>query len=117
MSIFQTVTLSWGDKNYEIASDNVLSLIAIIEEHIRVVELHDSSRGVPLVKLSRAYAAALNYAGCAEATPELVYESIYKTGGDGPQLALNAIMMLMLPKSVLDDIESKNDLDSDVEKT
>jgi len=96
MAIFEDVTLGYGGDEFTVKHDEVMKLIAKIEDVISLTELTRDG-GPRLTRLSEAYAVALNYAGC-KVTIEDVYASLF--GGDGSasaQAAVTGLLMLMLP--------------------
>jgi len=78
MSRFEEVGLTWGDKEYKVAPDKIMGLIESIETVITMEEINQmlSSGGIRRAQVSRAYRAALNYAG-AKFTDEEVYNSFF----------------------------------------
>jgi hypothetical protein len=78
MSRFEEVGLTWGDKEYKVAPDHVMGLIESIETVITMEEINQmlSSGGIRRAQVSRAYRAALNYAG-ANVSAEEVYNSFF----------------------------------------
>lgn len=75
MAIMQPVTLTWAGKEYIVAADKVMRLIAVVEDQISLGELL-RDKGAPLAKLASAYAAALTYAGCKVAADD-VYSDMF----------------------------------------
>ena len=94
MSVFQDITFSHKGKDYKIKSNQVMKLIAMIEDVITLQELTTQPR---LSRLAEAYTVALNYAG-AELSIDEVYASLF---GDGGQERISAsitnLVMMMLP--------------------
>ena len=99
MSVFQDVELTWKGAQHTVPANRVMGLICEIEEHITLAELL-SEKGAPMGRLAKAYAAALKYAG-APATPELVYESLFKDSHQNIPEAVNGLLSMMLPPSTL----------------
>lgn len=97
MSIFSSVTLLWKGEEYIVPPDRVMGLIAVVEEEISIIELNRKN-GAPLVKLSRAFSAALNYAGKVEAE-ENVYKTFFALSKDENTIPMvvNALLMMMVP--------------------
>ena len=101
MSRFQPIDLVWNGKTYTIPANRMLGAIARIEEHLTLSELADQQGGgksvrvrVPLVKLSMAFAAVLEYAGAKGVDAEEVYCSIFE-GGDTAGVAQTSVMALL----------------------
>lgn len=80
MSRFEEVGLQWGGKEYKVAPDAVMGLIESIETIITMEEINHmlESGGIQRVKVSRAYRAALNYAG-ANVSADDVYASLFES--------------------------------------
>lgn len=97
--IFKTVTLTWKGKTYEVAPDQVMRLIAQIEDVITLTELLNP-RGRPLAKISMAYGAALRYAG-AQVRDDEIYESMFTSGvsAEASASAVSGLLSMMLPPS------------------
>lgn len=107
-SVFDDITLSWGDENYTVPADRVMGLLARIDSHITFSELNNPN-GVPVAKLSNAYSAALAYAG-ANVPPEKIYYEFFNSGSDATTTAIAGLMTMMIPPGHL---QSKNDKDQD----
>lgn len=102
MSIFNSVTLTWKNKEYTIPPTQVLRAIAIVEDQVTLHELMQyQSRGtVPLSKLSGAFASVLRFAG-AKVTDEEVYAAMFT--GDGAAstgTAISALLLMMVPQNI-----------------
>lgn len=96
MSIFQPVTLKWNDDEYVIPANQVMGLIAQIEDAITLNELL-GKKGAPLGRVAMGYGAALRYAG-ARVTDEEVYQSMF--GGESGatvQAAVTGLLTMMIP--------------------
>jgi hypothetical protein len=97
MSLFEEVGLRWAGEEYIVPSDKVMGLIEVIEDIITIEEM--TRDGIKRAKLSRAFSAALRYAG-AKVTQEQVYESLFgaeklaSTSG-----AVMGLLALMIPPS------------------
>jgi hypothetical protein len=97
MSIFQDITFSHKDKDYKIKSNQVMRLIAMIEDVITLQELTTQPR---LSRLAEAYTVALNYAG-ADLSIDEVYASLFGDGGSAriTEAVTNLVMMMLPPDS------------------
>lgn len=106
MSVFEDITLGFAGDEYTVKSNQVMKLIAMIEEVISLREL--SQEGGPrLTRLAEAYKVALNYAG-AEVTTEQVYESLFGNGGaNNVANVIQSLIMMMLPPSTYNPPEEK----------
>ncbi len=105
MSMFEPITLKWGDRDYIIKSDAVMEAVARIEEHVTMEELHAAlkGKGIKRVDLARAFASVLRYAG-ANVTDEEIYAGMFKADkGNTVMTALLTLMAMMVPPSVLAD--------------
>jgi hypothetical protein len=114
VAIFEEVQLDWNGKTYSIPRNNVLRLIAQMEDVVTLGRLHEfmTTGQIPLGKVSRAFAIALRFAG-ARVTDEEVYAGMFSAGGVELQArALQAIQVLqglMIPPERLRDTEGKSD--------
>ena len=96
MSIFEEVSLSWGGAEYVVPADKVMGLIEVIEEHITLEELN--SKGLKRAHISKAYAAALVYAGARGATQEKVYNMFFNASNSVDITnIITALLMLIIP--------------------
>jgi len=96
MSIFEEVGLKWDGVEYVVPADKVMGLVETIEDIITLEELH-SSAGVKRMKLARAFAAALSYAG-AKVSADEVYTGMFGSkAGISTGSAITAILSLMIP--------------------
>lgn len=96
MSIFQPVTLKWNGDEYIVPANQVMGLIAQIEDAITLPELL-GKKGAPLGRVAMGYGAALRYAG-ARVTDEQVYQGMF--GGDSSttiQAAVTGLLSMMIP--------------------
>jgi hypothetical protein len=98
MSIFQELVLTWKGVDYRVAPDNMLRLIAQVEDVITLNELYNYSQkgAAPLSKLSLAYGLMLRYAG-AKVQDEEVYRAIATGKDKAATTATQSILMMMLP--------------------
>lgn len=97
MSLFKDVTLVWKGDEYVVPSENVMKLIAKVEDCITLAQL-TSDNGVPPAKLSMAYAVALRHAGCRNVTQEDIYKSLFVNGNaQNISDAVGSLIMLMIP--------------------
>jgi hypothetical protein len=102
MSTFQTVTLHYDDKVYEVEPKRVLGLIDTIEQYVTLEQLCPGPRGYRRASIANAYCAALQYVGCVTATPEKVYASLFDdTTMERLGATVNALIMLMVPPEKL----------------
>lgn len=105
MAVFEEVKLTWKGREYSIPPDQVLRLIAKVEDIIPFAELASiSPRKVPFARIAAAYGAMLRHAGAA-VTDEEVYEGMWAGGGkDLKRLAVTAVLTLqalMVPPAAL----------------
>ena len=112
-SIFQEVTLRWGDKDYVVPPDRVMRAIALIEDHVTINQLSEATSGgkMPLVKISAAYAVVLRYAG-ANVSDEDVYDGMFNGAGQMHVKMMSAIaglMGLMIPPGKIVELSKKED--------
>lgn len=94
--IFEEVGLSWNGQEHTVPADKVMGLIDAVEEHITIDELLGS--GIRRVKLARAFAAALRYAGATKVSVDDIYTALF---GDGALKTttetINLLLTLMVP--------------------
>lgn len=101
-TIFEPVTVGWGDQTKIIPADRVMGVIRRIEKHITMKELvvmQQSRDTIPLAVVSDAYAEVLNYAGFASITADEVYQSLFSRheATERIMMAVLTLMNLMLP--------------------
>jgi hypothetical protein len=115
MSQLKPVALEFKGETYEVTSDDgIWGLIETIEGVITLQELVEkvNTPGMPWARIFRAYAAALNYAGC-KTTPMEVRGECQNIKGEvvsgmaGLPVSLIAILALAMPPldSELRDLE------------
>lgn len=98
MAIFQDITLTWKGEDYTVKSNQVMRLIAVVENEVTLDDL--SKPQPPLAKISMGYAVALQYAGCRHVIADDVYAALFD--GETAQVAVTAVeslMMIMVPPS------------------
>lgn len=100
MSIFEQITVKWKEKVYHIPPDQVMQLIAKVENVVTLSELSACAQNktLPLAKLSQAFGIVLRHAG-ASVSDEEVYGGMFE-GGDmaiNAQAAVSAILVMMIP--------------------
>ena len=106
MSVFEDITLGFAGEEYTVKSNQVMKLIAMVEEVITLRELSQDG-GPRLTRLAEAYKVALNYAG-ADVTVEQVYESLFGNGGaNNVAQVIQSLIMMMLPPSTYNPPETK----------
>lgn len=98
MSIFDPVSIGWKGYEYRVASDEVMGLVEVIEEHITLDELAEDN--VKRSRLANAYASVLRYAGCKEANlEEQVYLTFFDdTRGLSTVQKVDDLLRMMVPK-------------------
>lgn len=104
MPIFEDVRLSWEGRDYVIPADQVLRVIARLEDVVTLGALHRflASGVLPLAKIAAAYGIALRAAG-AEVTDEHVYAGMF-TGRELQKraaAALTALQTMMIPPEAI----------------
>lgn len=99
MSIFSEVTLTWGEKEYNVPSDKVLGLVNVIEEFVVIEDL--TTGRPPRARIAQAYAAAIKYAG-GYAKPEDVYVALFNAEDQKRIFAvIDALLCVMIPPESL----------------
>jgi len=95
--IFEEVGIRWDGVEYTVPADKVMGLVEAIEDIITLEELHSQS-GLKRSKVARAFAAALQYAGCRGVTGDDVYSAMFGAeAGVTTASAVTAILSLMIP--------------------
>ena len=103
MAVFQKITLGWREKDYVVPPERMLGLIAEIEEIISLPEIFGMIHGKHnMSKISRAYGAALRYAG-APTTDEEAYEGMFGAGDTRLRVLTTLGLMagIMMPPKAL----------------
>ena len=107
--IFQPVTLTFSGKKYVVAAADMMKAIEKIEDHVSLKELASVTQGgsVNLNRLSQAYAAVLQFAGC-RVNAEEVYVAMFH-GGAGTMsqritAAVSGLLQIVVPPSVITDL-------------
>jgi len=96
MAVFERVVLSIKGENYTVESDRVMGLINQIENHITFFDLVNPQY-LRNEQLSRAYHAALTYAG-ADVKIEDVYVSLFSVDGKEKVIdRINGLLSMMIP--------------------
>jgi len=97
MSIFHEVGLTWKGTEYTVPADKVMGLIAEIEEVLTFEELAAfSEKGLKRVGLSRAYVAALTYAGVKDVKQEEVYSALFDPSRSIEMQTIVATLLTMM---------------------
>lgn len=112
MAIFEEIQLDWKGKTYSIPPDKVLRCIAQMEDIVTLGRLHEfmATGQIPLVKLSRAFASALRFAG-ARVSDDEVYSGMFEAGTQETQRraleAISVLQTLMVPPEHLRQADAK----------
>lgn len=98
--MFNPIELDWKGEKYTIEADNVLRLIAKVEDHLTLGELWQFQErgGAPLGKISAAFGVMLRYAG-ARVKDEEIYTSLTTGGADAITSATSTLLLMMVPPS------------------
>lgn len=95
--LFADVNLTWAGETYTVPASKVMMLIEEIEEVITLDELVGRD-GIKRVKLSRAYQAALAFAGAKGITLNEIYAGLFsKDDPAGTQNAIQGLISMMVP--------------------
>ena len=95
-SIFEDVTITWSGKEYVVPANKVMGLVEVIEDIVTLEELY--AAGVKRIKLSRAFTAALRYAGAKDVTDEQVYSTLFGAeAATATAQAIGGILHMMIP--------------------
>lgn len=95
MSIFKDVTITWGGKDFVVPAERVMGLVCVVEDAVTIEDLCGGN-GVKRGKTAKAFAAALNYAGCAVSEQD-VYSVLFAGGGVAVTAVINSLLMMMIP--------------------
>lgn len=96
MGIFQPVKLTWNDIEYTVPANQVMGLIAQIEDVVTLAELLNK-KGAPMGKVAMAYGNALRYAG-AKVADEEVYKGMFSQDASNVvQAAVAGLLSMMIP--------------------
>lgn len=101
MSIFNPVTVCFRDKEYTVPANQVLGLIASVEDEITLAELYGNPKNTAV---ARAYSAAIRYAGGTASVSE-VYEDLFdaKSSSSIRAVIQSLILMMIPPKHLQED--------------
>lgn len=100
--MFEKITIEFKGETFVVPANGVFGLIAAIEEHITIQDLHDNPKNTAI---AAAYAAAIRYAG-GKATTSEVYCMLFDEGGAlNIRTAITNLVMMMVPPSALQDAE------------
>lgn len=100
MRAFEDYVIGWEGKDYTIPANQLLPVIAAVEEHVTLHELFQASarNRVPLARLSQAYGAILRFAG-VNIPDDQIYQRMFNGGNlqDKMMDAVNGLLGLMIP--------------------
>ena len=98
MALFEDLTLTWKGKARTVKANNMLSLIARVEDVLTLNELFNYSQkgAAPIAKLSQCYGIMLRYAG-HEVIDDEIYESIATGGDTSASVATMTVLQMMTP--------------------
>lgn len=96
MAIFQDVTLGWKGEEKTIPANQIMRLIAKIEDEVTIQDLTREG-GPKMTSVAFGYTTALNYAGFSVNVDE-VYESLFTDAGSATG-AVTGLLTLMMPPS------------------
>jgi|TARA_Y100000310_G_C20701393_1_gene830264 hypothetical protein len=96
--LFEDVTLVWKGEDYIIPANQVMRLIAKIEDIITLGRL--SAGDPPFGKVSQAFGVALRHSG-ANVTDEEVYAALFDSEGVSVIAAVELLLMMMMPPEAM----------------
>jgi hypothetical protein len=101
MPIFDKITLTFRGQDHVIPAHRVMPALAAIEDVITLARMSRAmaSGDLPLLRISQAYAVALQHAG-ARVTPEEVYAEMFANEGELRERAIEALgtlQVMMIP--------------------
>lgn len=96
--MFEKIVIEYKGDELTVPASRVFGLIATIEEHVTIQELHDNPKNTAIAS---AYAAAIRYAG-GKANPADVYSMLFDTKSAlNIRAAITNLVMMMVPPSAL----------------
>ena len=96
--MFEKIVIEYNGEELTVPATRVFGLIATIEEHITIQELHDNPKNTAIAS---AYAAAIRYAG-GKANPADVYAMLFDTNSAlNIRAAITNLVMMMVPPSAI----------------
>lgn len=101
--MFEPLIINWKGAEYRVEPDNVLRLIATVEDELTLAEISAFSvtrKTVPMAKLALAYGKILRYAG-APADDQEVYKSLMQGGAEAIQSVTVTLLAMMAPPDSL----------------
>lgn len=107
MSLFQEISITWKGQDYSVAPDNIMRMMAQVEDIITLGELlkHNEKGGAPMFKLSMAFGVILRYAG-AKASDDEVYGELISGGNNKSAEITTMLLSMMLPPKALQQVSS-----------
>lgn len=94
-SVFEDVTIKWGEQEYKIPSNKIMEVICTIENHITFLDLQ--SKNPKMINMARAYGEVLRFAG-ADVTDDEIYSDMFRDATLGQiQNAVSGLMYIMIP--------------------
>ncbi len=110
MPIFEPIELEWEGVPYKISGDDrIMKVLASVEEHITFVELQEgqATGNIPVAKLSMAYTAVLQHAGC-RATASEVYRGMWSDGRTTERIrdAVLGLLQMMIPPDIMESLQN-----------
>jgi hypothetical protein len=94
------ISVDWAGKTYTVKEDQAFALAEEIEDIITLAELGDMGEKPKFIKLSRCYAAVVNFAGGYADPKEVHSEIMASIKGEGP--AGKADMLANLAGGLID---------------
>jgi hypothetical protein len=111
--MFEKITIQFKGQDFTVPANKVFGLIASIEQHITIQELHDKPKNTAI---ANAYAAAINYAG-GDAKPHEVYEMLFDLQGAlNIRTAVTNLVMMMVPPAAIREAMPEPELPSTKKK-
>ena len=108
MSIFDDVSITWGEETYSCPANKVFSMLAHMESKGVSLMSIISSDGTNLTAQCSAFSYALEFMG-ASVSPEEVYSGLFLNGRDGMMSFLYALQKMIIPPDVVKRAESMSD--------
>lgn len=102
MSIFNPVTVSFRGEDYKVPANQVLGLIAAVEDEITIAELYGNPKNTAV---ARAYAAAIRYAGGAASVSDVYEELFDMKGAHNIRSVIQSLILMMIPPKHLQEEE------------
>lgn len=119
MALFADVVIEWKGRNYTVPSNQIMRLIATIEDTVTMGELTEYLQGgkMPMAKLALAFSNVLKFAGVISEDgdndlEQEVYAAWFGVGGvdarDSVVMSIHSLLAMMIPPTITEQVEANN---------